>query len=258
MIRAAPLILLLCLALPGAASRADAAQLSYTTYVVAVPVVDAVLTVDLTAATYRTALGFHTIGIANLFANSLVDDHVTGRLEGDQATPAEYSSKVRLHGEDRFVGMIWRDGTPTVTALTRGSDDEREDVPAASRAHTIDPLSALTRLLRLIDQTGRCDASSQTYNGRRLQSFVLKTAGEEDIAPSNRSSFSGRGLRCDFTERTIAGFRLDSRRDAEAREHHGTVWLSRIIPGGPRLPVRASFETPWFGDATTYLTAATP
>ena len=258
MTRAAPLILLLCLAGPGAASRTYAAQLSYTTYVVAVPVVDAVLTVDLAAATYRTALRFHTIGIANLFANSVVEDSVTGRLDGSQLEPAEYSSHVRLHGEDRFVGMIWRDGMPGVTALTPGSDEVREDVPAASRADTIDPLSALTRLLRLTDQTGGCDASSRTYNGRRLQLFVSRTAGEEDIAPSNRSSFTGRGLRCDFTERTIAGFRLDPRRDAEAREHHGTIWLARILPGGPRLPVHASVETPWFGAATIYLTAATP
>jgi hypothetical protein len=258
MMRAGSLILLLCLASPGALQRTYAAQLSYTTYVVAVPVVDAVLNVDLTAATYRTTLRFHTIGIANVFANSMVDDHVTGRLEGDQPAPGEYSSQVRLRGEDRFVGMIWRDGMPTVTALTPGSDEEREDVPAASRAHTVDPLSALTRLLRLVDQSGRCDSSSQTYNGRRLQSFVARTIGEEDIAPSNRSSFYGRALRCDFTERTIAGFRLDSRREAEAREHHGTIWLSRVLSGGPRLPVRASFETPWFGDATIYLTSATP
>lgn len=258
MYRAAPLILLLCLASPGAAPRVAAAQLRYTTYVVAVPVVDAVLTIDPAAPAYRTALSFHTVGIANLFANSLVEDRVSGRFDADLAAPTDFTSQVRLRGEDRFVGMTWRDGTPVVTALTPGTDEAREEVPAALRAHTLDPLSALTRWLRLTDQTGKCDASSQTYNGRRLQLFAMRAAGEDDIPASNRSSFAGRALRCDFTERTLAGFRLDSRRADEARERHGTVWLARVIPGAPRLPVRVSVETPWFGDATIYLTAATP
>jgi hypothetical protein len=256
--RAAPLMLLLCLVSPGTVPRADGAQLSYTTYVVAVPVVEAVLTVDLAPATYRTSLRFHTIGIANLFANSLVEDHVHGLFAADLAAPIEYTSQVRLRGDDRFVGMVWRDGSPVVTALTPGTGEEREDVPPALSAHTIDPLSALTRWLRLVEQTGGCDASSRTYNGRRLQLFEVKAAGEEDIPASGRSSFVGRGLRCEFTERTLAGFRLDSRRGEEARPRRGTIWLARVLPGAPRLPVRAAVETPWFGDAMIYLTSATP
>jgi hypothetical protein len=85
-----------------------------------------------------------------------------------------------------------------------------------------------------------------------------RTVGEEDVPPSSRSSFSGRALRCDFTDQTLAGFRTGSGRDDDLRLHHGTIWLTQVLPDGPRLPVRVSVETRWMGDATIYLTSASP
>ena len=54
------------------------------------------------------------------------------------------------------------------------------------------------------------------------------------------------------------GFRLGSARDDDARERRGTIWLAQVLPKAPRLPVRIAVETRWFGEATIYLTAATP
>ena len=42
------------------------------------------------------------------------------------------------------------------------------------------------------------------------------------------------------------------------RVHRGTIWLAQVLPGGQMVPVRASVETRWLGDAMIYLTSTSP
>jgi hypothetical protein len=203
-------------------------------------------------------LGFHTIGLTNLIDGGRLQETTIGRLEGDRPMPQAHSSEGWLHGQERIVEMTWHDGTPSVTSITPPNATEREDVPEPLRAGTIDQISLIVLLIRLADQTGRCEGSARSFDGRDLQSFDAKTVGEEDLPASMRSSFSGRALRCEFTSQTLAGFRLGSNGAQDRRPRRGTLWLARVVPGMPRLPVRASVETRWFGDATIYLTSGTP
>lgn len=252
------MLTLLCLASPLVTHRAAATQLNYRLYVLGLPAAEATLRVDLASPAYRVTLRFHTVGLVTLVAGDRLEEHASGRFESDRPAPLEYGSNGRLHGQDRVADLTWRDGTPIVTAIAPPNEKEREEVPVAQRAHTIDPLSAIVMLLNQVAQTGRCEGTSRAYDGRRLQLLEARTAGEEDVPHSIRSSFSGRGLRCEFTDQTLAGFRLGSGRDDDFRLHRGTIWLSQVLPGGPRLPVRASVETRWLGAAMIYLTAASP
>jgi Protein of unknown function (DUF3108) len=258
MIRIGPLLALLCLACLIAPVGASGAQLNYTLYVLGVPLADAAFTLNLTPAGYGMAMRFYTTGLADLVASDRLDEHVSGRFEKDGLVPMEYVAVSRLRGQDRVVNMIWRDGTPTPTTVIPPNAAEREDVPEAPRVHAIDPLSSIVLLLHQVSRTGRCDASARAFDGRRLEVFQVRTAGEEELAPSGRSNFRGRALRCDYTDRTLAGFRLGSGRDDDARERRGTIWLSGIFESGPRLPVRATIETRLLGDAVLYLTNAAP
>jgi hypothetical protein len=253
-----PFTILLFLAISGIARDASATQLSYTLYVFGLPVADAVLTVDLTPASYRASLAYHTTGLAGIFSGDRMEQHAAGRLDGDRPVPQEYASKGRLRGQDRLAGLTWRNGNPTVTAIAPPNETEREDVPAGLRPRTIDPLSSIVLLLLQTARSGSCDGSTRTFDGRRAQVFEARTGGEEDLPSSGRSSFSGRGLRCDFTDRTIAGFRLGQGRADDLRPHRGTIWLAQVVPGTLRLPVRASVETRFLGDAMIYLTAVSP
>jgi hypothetical protein len=255
---ATPLILLLCFAPPFAVHRAIAEQLNYTLHVVGIPVADAALNIDLTEAGYHAALRFHTTGLANLLDSGHLEETVSGGLRNDRPAPQVYTSNGFLHGQNRVVDMTWQDGSPLVTAITPPNATEREDVPAALRAGTVDQVSLIVLLLHLADQTGRCEATARSYDGRDLQSFQVRTLGEEELPPSGQSSFSGRALRCEFTSQTLAGFRFGSGGEQDHRPHHGTIWLGRVVSGGPRLPVRAAVETRWFGDATIYLTSVAP
>jgi Protein of unknown function (DUF3108) len=258
MYRAVSLTLLLYLVPFSLPPNAAAAELNYTLYVLGLPVADAVVTVDMALPAYRMSLGFHTTGLIDIVASDNMVEHTSGRFEGDRPAPAEYGAIGRRHGQTRDVRLTWRDGTLVVDHIIPPNSTEREDVPAAQLAHAVNPLDAFALLLNNVARTGRCEGSSRAYDGRRLQLLEATTAGDEDIPPSGRSSFSGRALRCDFTDRTLAGFLLGSGHDDDAKEHRGTLWLAQISPGSRKLPVRASIETRWFGDATIYLTSSSP
>jgi hypothetical protein len=239
-------------------TTASATQLTYTLYVLGVPLADATFNFNITPAGYGMALRFYTTGFADVVSSNHLDEHISGKLEKGRPVPVDYGSVSRLRGQDRLVTMIWRDDTPTPTAVEPPNAAERDEVPLSARTHAIDPLSSIVLLLRLVAQTGRCDAATHAYDGRRLELFEVRTVGEEELAPSSHSTFQGRALRCDFTDKTLAGFRLDSGRADDARERHGTIWLSGIFDGGQRLPVRASIETRLLGDAVLYLKTAVP
>ena len=256
--RAVPLTLLLCMALWATTHTAIAAELNYRLYVLGIPGGEAAFSLDLDASTYRMTMHFRTTGIADLLVPDRMEEHTAGRFENDMPAPVEYGSNGTRHGQERVVTMVWRDGTPVTTAITPPNSTEREDVPPAMLPRSVDPLDAIVTLIRQVARTGRCEGSSRAYDGRHLELMQATTSGWEEIPPSGRSSFAGRALRCDFLDKTLAGFRLGSDREDDMRDRRGTMWLAQVIPGMPAVPVRAAIETRWFGEATIYLTSATP
>lgn len=255
---AAPLIVLLCLTWVFAIHGADAEQLNYALNVLGLPVADASLSVDLTESHYRAAMDFHTTGLANLVDGGRLNETVSGSLRSDRPEPQVYNSSGYLHGQNRVVDMIWQDGIPQVTEITPPNATEREDVPVALRAGTVDQVSLIVALLRTVEQTGGCEATARAYDGRDLELFQVRTDGEEAIRSSGPLRFSEPALRCAFTSQALAGFRFGSGGEQDRRLHRGTIWLAQVGGSGPRLPVRAAVETRWFGDAMLYLQSVSP
>jgi hypothetical protein len=258
MTRAAPFLLLLGLAIPLAARDARAEQLAFQLYAMGFPVAESSMVFNLAPASYHMELRYHTTGLGKLVSGDRLDQSSNGMFEHDEAVPTEFRSFVRLHAQDRIVTLEYRNGDPTIATINPPNEAEREIVPPVRRDHTIDPLSAMIDMLHVAARTGRCDLSHNTYDGRRLEVFEARTAGEEDIPASSRSIFSGRALRCDYTSQPIAGLKLGDGRDEDARVRKGTVWLAPLAPGGPRLPVQGVVDVRFLGTATSYLTAVTP
>ncbi len=255
--RAALSIPLLWMALLFIEKQSLATELTYSVYVLGVPAAQASISVSV-AETYRLALSFHVTGVAGLFVHDHLEEHTSGRFVNDRPVTTEYASTGILHGQDRDVAMTWRDNAPVITRITPPNTTDREDVPAAQLSNSVDTLDAIILLLRQTARTGRCEGAIHAYDGRRLQLLQSWTKGEEDVPPSSRSSFAGPALRCEFNDKTLAGFRVGAGRDDDLRDHRGTIWLGQVLPGTPRLPVRASVETRWLGPAMIYLTSASP
>lgn len=239
-----------------AASPAGAAQLTYTLFVLGLPVADAAMAFDLTPAGYALNLRFHTTGVASLFSGDRLETHSRGRIEQDRLVPLDYRAAGRLRGRDRLAALAWRGAIPETITLSPPNDGERPEVPPPSRAGTVDPLATLAILIRDVARTGRCDNSARTFDGRKLEQFDVRTVGQEELPRSVHTAFAGPGLRCTYVRRVLAGARFDNDGEDD-RTRTGSLWLGQVLPGLPPLPMRVVAETQWLGDATIYLTGAT-
>ena len=208
--------------------------------------------------TYRMTLAFNTTGMVGFFFHGQQTSTVTGTWRGAAADPAQYKGQGTWRGTDRLTVIDYDHGQPQIRELTPPDPDDREPVPESLQTNSIDTLSAMMQLIHVVAATGRCDTAVRTFDGRRATDIEAHTAGPETLEPTSRSAFAGKALRCDFTGRLVAGFKRDEDHARAARPIHGSAWLAPAVPGGPPLPVRLSFETRYFGNATMYLTDAGP
>ena len=256
----AMLLSLLAAVAPPAAAQSPAGQgahADYEMYAHGLRIARVEAGFDLGARNYRMEIAYRTFGLLGFLFKGRQLSAVSGSWNGGNAAPAQFSGDGFWRGAVHRTILDYRDGRVSVRELTpSNADDEREEVPEAMRPGTIDTLSALTELVRVASATGKCELTLKTYDGRRLTQLTARTIGYEDLPVSGRSVFSGRALRCEFSGRLLAGFRNSDSAAERAHSRTGSAWLAQIVPDGPLLPVRMIFETPWFGDATMYLTAS--
>ncbi len=235
--------------------RAEPATAHYAAYAAGLNVLVMDARLELSPAEYRLQLDYRTTGAFSVFVRSQQSTVVQGTLPGGKAAPVRFTSSGVLRGEQRATDIDFREGQPLVRRLVPPNDKERESVPEAEQRGTIDTLSAMAQLLSQVTRTGRCDGAVRTFDGRRLASLRSWTIGTEVLPPSTVSSFTGPALHCEFEGRQLGGFMLDEDRERLQRPQRGSAWFAAVTPGGPILPVRISFHTRWFGDATMYIAA---
>jgi hypothetical protein len=255
----ATLLVLLAAALtPAAAADGGEEHASYDVFAAGlhVAVVDAGF--DLAPASYRMQLAYHTTGLVGFFYRGHQINTVQGTWGAEAPEPEEFFGDGYWRGVHRITRIVYRHGKPEVRELVPPNETEREPVPAELKTNTIDTLSALAELIRRVAATARCDTTVHTYDGRRVTEVTARTVRMEIIPSSDRSAYNGPALRCDFEGRMLAGFLLSSNLATDERPLHGTAWLAQVIPAMPPVPVRMTFQTRWFGEATMFLAHAAP
>jgi hypothetical protein len=260
---ALPLCLLPCAASAQAPAQTvvhttGALRATYETYAAGMHVAGVETGLNFGRWTYQLDLSYHTTGMVGIFFRGHQFAVVDGSWHGLRAEPSHFVGEGFWRGIDRQADIEYKDGTPIIRQLVPPNDTEREPVPNALQTNTIDTLSALAELIRVVDATGRCETAVRTYDGRRAVALEAHTVAEEVLEPTDRSSFAGNTLRCDFSGRMLAGFLLGDDRERDSKPMHGSAWLAPVVAGGLRLPVRMAFETRWFGEATMYLTDIGP
>ena len=244
------------LAAPAVAPAQDAPDLhaTYEVYAAGLHVAEVSAAYRLEVGRYSIQLAFHTTGLVSVFRHGHQASSVAGVWSGGQPQPQEYQADGVWQGEDNATLVDYVAGQPIIQRLISPPEDRREPVPPALEANSIDTLSALALLIRRVQDTGRCETSAHTFDGRRVSDISARTAGEEILEPSDLSMFTGKTLRCDFIGQMVAGFLYRDDTAADRRPLHGSAWLANLVPGAGPVPVRMDFQTRWFGEAHMYLT----
>jgi len=249
-------LLYFLLAAPVAVGAEDGPELraTYEMYAAGLHVAEISVLYSLGPAQYSIEVAFHTTGLVSVFRHGHQMNSVAGIWSGGQPHPERFEGDGVWQGEDNATLIDYTNGQPVIEHLVSPMEDKREPVPAALEANSIDTLSALALLVRRVENTGRCEASAHTFDGRRVSDISARTVGEEILDQSDLSIFNGKTLRCDFIGQMVAGFLYRDDTAADRRPLHGSAWLATLVPGTAPVPVRMDFETRWFGDAHMYLT----
>ena len=249
----ATLAALLLAAFPAAAQPSAPVQLRFAGYAAGMELFSIQAELAITPESYRVQVSYALTGVVGALFHAASSTRVDGRFQDGRPVPRELFSTGHVRGQPRVTQIDWRDGNPLVLQLVPPVEKDRDPVPAAEQAHTIDALSAMAALVRTVDATGRCEGRSTTFDGRRLTELTASTAGEEVLPQTGRSSFQGPALRCDIEGRLLAGFQHDSGEAMTREPMRGSAWFAPLTPGGLAVPVRIRFENRRFGDATIYL-----
>jgi hypothetical protein len=253
----AALAALVLLAPPSAAATGvGTLAVEYTGYSHGFTVLKLTGTLTLSPSGYAAHVTFHTAGFAGMVVHLDNDSQVSGAFQGNQALPSLFEGSGHLRGNARATKMTWTDGNPTVQLLVPPAEPERTAVAPADTVHTIDTLSAVAALIHQVGQTGRCDGTLKTFDGRRLAVQSAHTAGQDTLPPTDRSVFSGQAMRCDFEGQQLGGFKRDESLAELKKPRHGSAWVAEMVPGAPPVPVRIAFENDLLGQVTLYVTAA--
>ncbi len=241
------------LATPAAAQPVHAV---YEVYAGGMTVLELEVAFDLHEGGYRIHSALRTRGIAATFAPGEQVTRTEGAWRGGEARPTAYVTEGTWRGTPRRIALAYEGADPVVRDLVP-SEEEREEVPAALRRGTVDVLSALATVSRAVDRTGRCDAATRVFDGRRLSEYAAVTESRDRVQPW-RTAWLGEALRCRYEARLVAGFRRDQPREAAAEPQRGMAWLAAPYAGAPAIPVRVDIPTRWFGTATAVLLRAAP
>ena len=255
-----PIVVLMLLFAPVAARAQDVKpvelHLAFAAYAAGLNVLNLQAGIEMTPAGYRLTVDFTTAGVFGALFHAQTESIAAGAWQGQGVAPTRFYSYGHVRGVARRTLIDFAAGQPVVKILEPSVDEERDPVPPGEERGTIDTLSAMAELVRAVSVSGQCAGRVTTFDGRRLSEITVTKAGEQVLDKANGSIFGGPALRCDFEGRQTAGFVHDADIDELKKPQRGTAWLARVLPDCPPVPVRMTFHTRFFGDATMYLTQA--
>lgn len=227
-------------------------QLVYSIYLGGVRVLDAQAHLGYEPEQYRIGVKAQTDGFLGQVANWRADVASYGSLApGGLPRPELYRSISAWRDRPRNTTVEYgTDGAPNVTIAEPPPTEDREPVPDNLKPGTVDPMTAVVVALHAAAEGRGCGGTVPVYDGRQRFDLVWATKGQETLAPSDLSAFSGQAIACTLDYEPVAGrWRQDrQRRDRDdegrrQRDTNVTIWLGEAGDGRPPVPVRLEADT---------------
>lgn len=239
---------LLGLALLGFPAAAAPWQANYTFTAAGVTVMEARVELDIggPGAPYTIETRTRARGLAALLFRGEQVSQSEGTWHGAIPLPRYHRTVGNWRGSARRIMLEYgATGTPRIAMLEPPQDIERTAIPHEALAGTMETLSAMLQLSRQVRETGRCEAQTRIFDGRRLTQLHLTT--DPVRRPEGRGQPS-----CVIESRLVAGMAVD--RPQDARPMRSIVHFGPPVePDAPMLPIRIEVASHWWGNVQAVL-----
>ena len=230
------------------APAACASVLHYTARLRGIAFFDVTYCLALDHAGYQAVINARTLGPAEWLVHGRVAGRALGSIEGDIVKPHTYAEYGRISGQSYALSLDYPSGDPVVRSVSPPPETYRQPVPTAALTGAIDGMSAIALETLVVTRTGVCQGAALVFDGRQLRRLSTQTGGHDTLTRSARLDFAGSALRCDTASVMLAGFFKNKAVPPQARPRFSKAWLAPLVPGGPALPVRFTFDADLLGD----------
>ncbi len=240
----------------GAAEVAKSAQvMTYEVYAGGINAVRAQLDVNyVDPQSYNLTLVAHTKGfLAKLVPWEGTFSTHGWRLDDGKERPELHKSTANWRDEQDFKEYHYtKEGTfEKLVVLEPGAPAPvTEEIPPELTQGTTDALTATLEIMQKVAASGSCEGRDEVFDGKRRFALVFRHAADDMLTPTEYNVFQGRAARCEVEVIPVSGEWDKKPRGWMSIQEQGrdkaalpTVWLAKIAPDGPAVPVKIRIKT---------------
>ena len=127
---------------------------------------------------------------------------------------------------------------------------ERPELEAALTQGTIDALTATLLVMEKTGEGGKCEGTSEVFDGKRRFEMVFVPQEQELLQPTRYNVYEGNTQICTVEVKPVAGQWYDKPRGWLSIQEQGrergtmpTIWMGKIAEDGPAVPVKILVKT---------------
>ena len=238
-----------------AAGESAPIRASYDVYFGGLHILSAVSEFSRADDAYTLTATSKTEGILSAFWDWRGETRSQGRYVAGRALPTRHESRGLRGDETKVVELTYDSGGEVSSVRVDPPLDPEEvtELPDGAEIGTIDPLSVIAELSRVVASDGRCDGEFAVFDGRRRYDLRITDQGAATLPETPYSIFSGAVMACGVEYSLLGGERREKSRYATTARDR-VVYVARPLADGPAMPVALKIETD-FGTLMAHLTA---
>lgn len=223
-------------------------KLTYQVYAGGIHVVQADLDLDLKKTTYTARLSAFTRGFLGTLVPWKGSFATEGAGSGVKVTPREHKSISTWKGSDDVAVYTYdaRGQFKSLKMTEDGKDKTPKEIDAKLTKDTVDVLTATLRMM----QGGACKGESDVFDSRRRFTLKFVPKGTETLAKTRYGFYQGEAVKCTAEVVPKGGAWKKKPRGWLSIQEQGrkkgtlpTLWLAKIDPNLPPVPVRIMVKT---------------
>lgn len=173
-------------------------------------------------------------------------------MDDDKFRPQHHQSTTGWNDEIDIKKYIYnKDGSFKSLHITDDhSNNELRDVASELTDQSTDALTATLQVLSDYNKTGKCEGSSEVFDGKRRFTQEFKHEKETTLSASKYNIFDGKSAQCIVEVTPIAGAWHKKPRGWLSIQEQGrerglmpTVWIGKLSENGPAIPIKIRIKT---------------
>lgn len=172
--------------------------------------------------------------------------------QGKKYMPERHQSTAVWRGEEEIKKYSYgKDGSFKSYSI---KDDENDGSPRKVDDEltqgTSDALTATLNTMRAIAETGKCEGTTEVFDGKRRFKLIFKEKKQVELEASRWNVYSGPAVECSAEVQPMMGKWHEKPRGWMSIQEQGrergtmpTVWFAKMKEGEPAIPVKVRVKT---------------